>query len=80
MTGMKNRKPGHARERHTLTPRARLNHVAQTVKAAARVMRELTRLIWWSTVPLATIGLAVNALLTGSAAELIDFLIVLQPG
>lgn len=78
MAGMKNRTPGRAQRRTKPATPNRLNHAAQTLKAAARVMRELTRLIWWSAVPLATIGLAVHALLTGSAAELIEFLIALQ--
>lgn len=78
MAGMNNRTPGHTRRRTKPAALARLNHAARILKGAARVMRELTRLIWWSAVSLATIGLAVNALFTGSAAELVDLLIALQ--
>ncbi len=78
MAGMNNRTPGRTRRRTQPAPLNRLNHAARTLKAAARVMRELARLIWWSAVSLATLGLAVHALLTGSAADLVDLLAALQ--
>lgn len=80
MIGMKNGTVGRARRRTSMAAHSRLARIARTLKAAARVMRELTRLICWSAVPLATVGLVVHALLTGNAAELVGFLISLRPG
>jgi hypothetical protein len=80
MTGMKNGMPGRVRRRAKPAAHSRLTAVALALKAMARVVRELTRLIWWSAALLATVGLAAHALLTGSAAELIDLLVSLRPG
>lgn len=80
MAGMKNRTPKRARRRGAPASLVRLEHAAQLLKAVARVMRELTRLVWWSAVPLTTVAIGVHALVTGSGAELIDFLITLRPG
>lgn len=80
MTGMKKRSPGRGRRRSAPTTLERLDHATQAVKAATRLMRALTALLWWSTAPLATVVLVVHAVLTGTVAELVDFLIALRPG
>ena len=80
MTGTKNRPPGRARRRGKPAVVARLDRVAQTFKAAAGVMRELTGLLLWSTAPLATVALVAHAVLTGSLHELVEVLIALRSG